>query len=173
MDTLLSNINDRVNVMVKEYVNEVLQRVSVAHNIPIDQLKKHLESNEPTPFVKKINPVVESDSVLCSMKTKSGTQCKYKSMSGMDVCKKHHKLQHEAPLKPKKPIELKKRATKPPVVVPVTTSQLPSEEQSWFDEAATYEQSYYPDPPNNVFMASQDSQIVDDTQGESAYVLDE
>ena len=184
MDILLSNINERVTTMVNEYVNEVLQRVSKAHNIPLDQLKTHLESNvsdSTTQCVKTVH-VVESESLMCSMKTKSGTQCKYKCMSGSVLCKKHNKLQENTTAHMKDTViekktmrRLSKNNTKKPL--PVTTSELPSDEQSWFEHTqasdTVYQQSYYPKSPDKRFVASPDSQIIDDTECESTYVLDE
>lgn len=182
METLITTITDRVNVMVNEYIYEVLQRVSKAHNIPIEQLKEHLDfKQESTPFAKKIEHVVESDQVLmCSMKTKSGTQCKYKCLSGLNVCKKHQKLQDTTNLKEKETPMIKKttkRNSKSKTTTiptpPVTASQLPADEQAWFEES-TYTQSYYPkSPEEHKFNASQDSEMVDDTNPHDAYVLDE
>ena len=177
MDSILFEINQRVSAIVKDYVQDVLARVSETHNIPLTELEKTLSETKPNHVVsrqtsntgsemKQIIDTSPGNPVMnCTMQTKLGKPCKYKCLHGQVLCKKHYNKSNTTNETKEHVLEKNSQKKKSPAVETpseVKTLQLPPEEQSWFKE---YETSHFPEPPDS-FIASPDHDFED-------YVLDE
>lgn len=159
VNTLVNNIMATVDTMVKDHLRTEFERIAknigCTYNLNPDEVlstictmtavektmenKKKAKNTTPTPSV-----------AVCVMKTKAGTPCKYKRVSGdgETMCKKHKNMLVEQQ--------------------PIQVAALPTEEQAWFNDKAVYTTSHCPRYDDAPF--EMDPDIVDDSQ---AYVVDE
>ena len=193
MDSILFEINQRVSAIVKDYVQDVLTRVSETHNIPLTELEKTLSETKPNHVVsrqtsntgsemKQIidtspgNPGGVPGNVMnCTMQTKLGKPCKYKCLHGQVLCKKHYNKsntnttnetkEHVLEKNTKKTVNSQKTKNKSPVVE--TPSEVKTLQLPPEEQSwfKEYETSHFPEPPDS-FTASPDRDFED-------YVLDE
>ena len=193
MDSILFEINQRVSVIVKDYVQDVLTRVSETHDIPFTELEKILKTTKPSVNVSgqtsgkdlgmkhvssNANPVCNSANTMnCTMQTKLGKPCKYKCVIGQILCKKHfnkanatNETKEHVTVMDKNMNKTLKTSTSPkaknksPIVSPIEVKT----HHLPLEEQSwfkEYQTSHFPKPPDS-FTASPDRDFED-------YVLDE
>jgi hypothetical protein len=165
VQTLVANITLTVESMVKSHLRVEFDRISKhigsTYNLDPDEVFSKicsLASVEPetVPVEKKKKvakaPTTTEPLALCTMRTKAGTACKYRRVAGEGetMCKKHKNLHEESAREA------------------LRVEALPTEEQAWFNDKATFTTAHCPSYDEAPF--EMDPDIVDDTQ---VYITDE
>lgn len=159
LDELIRTIENNVSQMVKEHLQKQFQliitslctqyQLSEPEVVQYLQEAKLLDVAGPSSVPPNTGKSTGKRKIVdpepkCTGFTKAGNPCRYRVVSGMDVCKKHN-VKNQAQM-----------ATKVPKV-----TDLPTDEQAWFEKQNEYQRSFYPQYEKSALELDMD--IMDDT----------
>ena len=157
LDELIVAIQTNVSKMVKEHLcsqfHIIINRLCTQYQLNEAEVVQYLQDAHllteldvaGTSTVKCTGKrkVVESEP-KCGGFTKAGNPCRYRVVAGLQVCKKHN-VKNQTQMNSKNP----------------NVTDLPTEEQAWFDKKTEYQRSFYPQYEKSQLQMDLD--LVDDT----------